>query len=80
MCLRFAQFSGLWFIRNMEPAWEKITGRNFALSTYKDPTGRTLPWYLLTKTECLYIATKFILPALMPPSTKIIMQARFFHA
>ena len=46
-------------IRNMEPAWEKITGRKFALSTYKDPTGRTLPCYSLTKTECLYIATKF---------------------
>ena len=46
-------------IRNMEPAWANITGRKFALSTYKDPTGRTLPCYSLTKTECLYIATKF---------------------
>ena len=46
-------------IRNMEPAWEKVTERKFALSAYKDVTGRTLPCYSLTKTECLYIATKF---------------------
>ena len=46
-------------IRNMEPAWEKTTGRNFALSDYKDSTGRTLPCYSLTKTETLYVATKF---------------------
>ncbi len=46
-------------IRNMELAWEKITGRKFALSEYKDSTGRNLPCYQLTKTECLYIATKF---------------------
>ena len=46
-------------IRNMEPSWLKVTGRNFALSEYKDPTGRSLPCYVLTKTECLYIATKF---------------------
>ena len=42
-------------IRNMEPAWEKITGLNFQLSEYKDSTGRTLPCYSLTKTECLYM-------------------------
>ena len=58
-------------IRNMEPAWEKICGRKFALtsrtismpnggtrkitqgkfylSTYKDPTGRTLPCYTITE-------------------------------
>ena len=46
-------------IRNMEPAWEKITQSKFGLSTYKDSTGRTLPCYKLTKKECLYIATKF---------------------
>ena len=46
-------------IRNMEPAWGKVTGRNFALSEYKDSTGRSLPCYQLSKTECLYIATKF---------------------
>ena len=46
-------------IRKMEPAWEKITQGKFSLSTYKDSTGRKLPCYFLTKTECLYIATKF---------------------
>jgi Rha family phage regulatory protein len=46
-------------IRNMEAAWHRITGRNFALSEYVDATGRKLPMYELTKTECLYIATKF---------------------
>ena len=43
----------------MEPAWAKVTQGNFSLSTYQDATGRTLPCYVLTKTECLYIATKF---------------------
>ena len=46
-------------IRNMEPAWEKVAQSKFGLSTYKDSTGRILPCYQLTKTECLYIATKF---------------------
>lgn len=46
-------------IRTMEPAWEKFTGRKFALSEFKDSTGRKLPEYHLTKTECLYVATKF---------------------
>ena len=46
-------------IRNMEPAWEKIAGRNFALGSYKDANGQMRPCYSLTKTECLYIATKF---------------------
>lgn len=46
-------------IRKMEPAWEKVTERKFPLSEYKDSTGRSLPMYILTKTESLYIATKF---------------------
>jgi len=46
-------------IRKMEPAWEKITQSKFGCSNYKDPTGRILPCYSLTKTECLYIATKY---------------------
>ena len=29
------------------------TETNFGLSEYKDPTGRTLPCYQLTKTGCL---------------------------
>ena len=46
-------------IRSMEPAWVKVTGRNFPLSEYTDPTGRKIPQYELSKKECLYIATKF---------------------
>lgn len=46
-------------IRAMESAWYKITEGNFSLSEYTDSTGRKLPMYQLTKTECLYIATKF---------------------
>ena len=50
-------------IRNMEPAWAKVCGRNFALTsrTIVQPNGgtREVPCYQLTKTECLYIATKF---------------------
>lgn len=46
-------------IRKMEEAWYKVTGRNFTLSEYTDPTGRVLPCYNLTKEEYLYIATKF---------------------
>ena len=46
-------------IRVMEPAWEKINGRKFALVEYKDEKGQMRPCYELTKTECLYVATKF---------------------
>ena len=52
-------FDVLRAIRKMEPAWEKVTDCKFAVSEYKDSTGRTLPCYILTKTETLYIATKF---------------------
>ena len=46
-------------IRNMEPAWEKVNGLKFQLVNYRDQKGELRPCYLLTKTECLYIATKF---------------------
>ena len=46
-------------IRNMEPAWEKIAGLKFELGSYEDANGQLRPCYVLTKTECLYIATKF---------------------
>jgi phage regulator Rha-like protein len=50
-------------IRKMEPAWEKTCGCKFALTsrTIVQPNGgtREVPCYQLTKTECLYIATKF---------------------
>ncbi len=50
-------------IRKMESAWVKVQGAKFGLSsrTYQLPNGGTkeVPCYVLTKTECLYIATKF---------------------
>jgi hypothetical protein len=46
-------------IRNMEPAWAQIAGRKFALGSYEDINGQSRPCYFLSKTECLYIATKF---------------------
>jgi len=50
-------------IRKMEPAWEKVCQGKFSLSSRKveQPNGgiREYPCYSLTKTECLYIATKF---------------------
>lgn len=46
-------------IRNMEPAWEKITQSKFGLSEYEDTTGRKLPEYQLDKREVLYVATKW---------------------
>ena len=46
-------------IRNMEPAWLKVNGRNFALVDYTDSKGEHRPCYALSKMECLYIATKF---------------------
>ena len=46
-------------IRNMEPAWENVNGRKFALVEYHDKKGEQRPCYSLTKTETLYVATKF---------------------
>ena len=46
-------------IRKMESAWEKIAGLKFQLGSYQDANGQLRPCYILTKTECLYIATKF---------------------
>ncbi len=46
-------------IRNMEPAWEKVNGSKFGLIEYTDLRGRLKPCYSLSKTECLYIATKY---------------------
>ena len=50
-------------VRKMEPAWVKTCGSNFRLTsrTIVQPNGgtREVPCYSLTKTECLYIATKF---------------------
>ena len=50
-------------IRKMETAWMNITGRNFALRMKINELANGVkvetPYFLLTKTECLYIATKF---------------------
>ena len=50
-------------IRNMEPAWENVCGRKFALTSRKVqmPNGgfKDEDYYQLTKKECLYISTKF---------------------
>ena len=50
-------------IRKMEPAWEKTCKSKFRLTSriINQPNGgtRTVPCYSLTKTETLYIATKF---------------------
>ena len=50
-------------IRKMEPAWEKECGLKFQLTSEKlsMPQGgvRLIPVFSLTKTESLYVATKF---------------------
>ena len=46
-------------IKNMEQSWINVSGRNFTLASYIDNQGKPRPEYILTKTECLYVATKF---------------------
>ena len=50
-------------IRKMEPTWEKVQGGKFSLlqKVYDLPNGgkKMTPYYSLTKTETLFIATKF---------------------
>ena len=46
-------------IRKMEDAWTQVNQGKFSLITYTDSRNRQMPCYELTKTECLYIATKF---------------------
>ena len=46
-------------IRNMEPGWEKVAGLKFELGSYKDANGQLRPCYNLSKTECLFVSTKF---------------------
>lgn len=46
-------------IRNMEPAWKKVSERKFALAEYQDEQEKPRPYFSLNKEECLYIATKF---------------------
>lgn len=46
-------------IRKMEAAWQKIGQGKFSQSSYTNQQGKEQPMYHLSKTECLYIATKF---------------------
>lgn len=50
-------------IRKMEPAWEKVSGGkfdcSFILNELQNGGSKRQPCYILSKTECLYIATKF---------------------
>lgn len=50
-------------IRAMEPAWQRTTSKKFLLVDYETITAngakKKNPEYQLTKTECLYVATKF---------------------
>ena len=63
--LEIAQLSGkqhfhvMEAIRKMETAWEAVAASKFRLGTYTDGNRQQRPCYLLTKTECLFIATKF---------------------
>lgn len=50
-------------IRKMEPAWESVKGGKFSLKFRISKLGNNAtkenPYYDLTKTECLFVATKF---------------------
>ena len=46
-------------IRNMEPTWQKLSGRKFTLVDYTDSKGESRPCYLLTQMETLFVSTKF---------------------
>ena len=46
-------------IRKMEETWVNLGQGNFSLISYIDSQNRAMPMYELSKTETLYIATKF---------------------
>ena len=48
-------------VKNLDCS-EEFTARNFALSEYKDPTGRTLPQYLMTRDGFTFLAMGFTGP------------------
>jgi len=52
-------FDVLRAIRKMEPAWEETAASKFTCSSYKDKSGKMSPLYIMTKRECLFVATKF---------------------
>ena len=63
--LEIAKFTGkqhkdiLRDIRNMEPSYQELNGRKFALVDYIDSKGETRPCYQLKKIECLFIISKY---------------------
>ena len=63
--LEIAELSGkrhgdvLRAIEKMQISWFKVAQRNFSLSSYINENNRAMPMYSLSKTETLYIATKF---------------------
>lgn len=63
--LQIAEFLGirhadlLKVIRRLEKSWIEVTGGNFSLSEYTDPTGRTLPCYYLTFEQTLFVTSKY---------------------
>jgi len=46
-------------IREMELAWEKVTGQKFSLHEYTSSKGRKIPVYVFKLTEFLFIYTKY---------------------
>lgn len=46
-------------IRKMEVSWTKLAQGKFSLGSYLDKNNQPRPMYQLSKTESLYIATKF---------------------
>ena len=63
--LEIAELSGkthdnvLKAIRSMESAWVKVNGVSFNVIEYTDSRGRKKPMYELSKSQSLYIGTKF---------------------
>lgn len=63
--LEIAEISGvthanlLKSIRKQEEAWKKVSGVNFYSAKYKDDQGKLRPMYNLSKSESLYISSKF---------------------
>lgn len=46
-------------IREMEPAWEQVNGRKFALVDYIDKKGESRPCYQFNYEEFMYVISKF---------------------
>ena len=46
-------------IREMEPAWEQVNGRKFALVDYIDKKGESRPCYQFAYEEFMYVISKF---------------------